>query len=228
MTPERITVYALDTPARASLQCHVRPGKGAFCALYGWDAAPPPIDAGPPARVEEVFAAAVVRCGTLAFLALPDRIPPRTGWDTGRDGSWLRIPPSLADRVRRRRPPSIFATTSPDHARLMFSGPVSWSQQHQVGFLLRAGRLPVLDRRLIAHVMAARDASITSFGLPDDVIALALPAVDGDYLEIVARDDSTLTTIRSAIAGECERRGVTVESRSGAGGDTGTGGTHEA
>ena len=213
MTTERIAVYAVDTPPDPMLQCHTKPGGGAYGALYGWEMEPPPVDAGPPPLVEEVFAAALVQRGTLAFLAERETPSPQPGWTVANEGSWLRIPPTLADRLRRRPPPWIFATSSADHARRMFSGSVSWGQQHQVGFLLRPSRLPVLGRRLVIDVLRARDLSITTLALPDDVIALVLPAVDGDFLEVVARNESTWEAIRTAIIVEYNRRGVAFHVR---------------
>jgi hypothetical protein len=130
------------------------------------------------------------------------------GWVVDGDRAWLRIPPSAGDRLGRRLPPWILATDRADVAGQMFGGRVSWSQQHQVGFLLRPGPLPMLGRQLVLDLMAARDASIAALALPADVIALALPGVDGDLLEIVARAESTRAAIHAAIVRECGGRGV--------------------
>jgi hypothetical protein len=104
------------------------------------------------------------------------------------------------------------ATRDLERARGLFTE-MSWPQQHQVGFVLREGRLPSLTRRLVSDVLSAKDASIGVLGLPEEVLALALPAVDGDYLELVAREQSTREDVRAAVAAECERRGLPFGSR---------------
>lgn len=213
MTTERVTVYAIDATSNRALQRHVVPGEDAHCDLYGWHVEPPAIDAGPEAPVEEALAAALVRCGTLAFLADPDRRPGSSAWTMAIEGSWLQIQPTLFDRVRRRLPPWILATRHAEPARQLFSGAVSWGQQHQVGLLLRDGALPILGRQLVVDLLGARDAPICELGLPDEVIALVFPAVDGDYLEIVAREASTRDAIRGAIADECGQRGLSFDVR---------------
>lgn len=66
---EKLAVYVVDPTQVCELQLHARPGAGAYCALFGWDVAPPSVDAGPPMILETIFAAALVHCGTLAFLS---------------------------------------------------------------------------------------------------------------------------------------------------------------
>ena len=100
------------------------------------------------------------------------------------------------------------ATRAPERARTLFTGSVSWSQQHQVGFVLREGRLPTLTRRHVVDVLAARNSTLSALGLPDEVLALVLPAVDGDFVEVVARDHAIERAMHLAISEECERHGV--------------------
>ena len=105
------------------------------------------------------------------------------------------------------------ATRAPERARKLFTGSVSWSQQHQVGFVLREGRLPTLTRRHVVDVLAARNSTLSALGLPDEVLALVLPAVDGDFVEVVARDHAIEQAMHLAISDECERHGVPFGTR---------------
>jgi hypothetical protein len=49
--------------------------------------------------------------------------------------------------------------------------------------------------------------------LPREIKALALPGVDGDFMEIVVREDAARHLIREFIAVECQRAGVSFVSR---------------
>lgn len=192
MTVERIEMYVLEDLRAPALQLHVRPGAGACCALFGWDVSPPLIDEGPPAIAQAVFATALLRCGTLAFLAEPV---------------------SHAGQLRRPPRPVLAATDRFDRALALFSSTASWGQQQQAGFVFARGALPTLAPRLITAVLDARDASLSSLDLPEHVIALVLPAVDGDYLELVARSPSVREAMRDAVASECTLRGIPFSAR---------------
>jgi hypothetical protein len=206
--------YAMETDRmgelqRRELQLHVCPGPGAFSKVFGWDVVPPPVDAGPPPVLETVFATALVRCGTLACLTdsgPPASSVPRHGWAQVGEDHWSRLSPTLVDRFLRP-PPWMMATRDPERARTLFTG-MSWDQQQQVGLVFRGDRLPHLTWRFVRDLAGARNARIEDLAIPQEVALLALPAVDGDFLELVARERSTLEFAHSAIAAECERRGI--------------------
>ena len=214
MTSE-LAVHVYEDVDDAALQLHVRPGPGAHCALFGWKLPPTHIDAGPAAALAAAFAAALASCGTLAFLETPSPRRRRVlGWFTDGGDAWLAVPASLGDRLRRRPPPWFRATDSAERAGRLFDGSISWDQQAQVGLLLRRDSRPLLDRSLLRSVIHARRIDVAELQLPGDVLALALPAVDGDYLEIVARVVTTRDAICHAITAECARRDIPCEARS--------------
>jgi hypothetical protein len=213
MTKEPVSVYVIDDLRVPQLQLHVRPNIGVHCSLYGWDVTPLLVDEGPPPILQDVFAAALVRCGTLSFLATPSRLPSHSGWFAAGDEHWLRLSPTPSDWLRHRRPPWIMATDNPEQARALFAGTPSWGNQHQIAFILKKGQFPILTRRLVVDLLGARDAVFADFSVPNEIMALALPAVDGDFLEIVAPEKSTREMIRAAIADECSRRRITFSSR---------------
>lgn len=61
--------------------------------------------------------------------------------------------------------------------------------------------------------MRARSVAIEMLNLPREIKALALPGVDGDFMEIVVREDAARHLIREFIAVECQRAGVSFVSR---------------
>jgi hypothetical protein len=128
------------------------------------------------------------------------------------DDHWMRLSPTLYDRVLRRPLSSIMATRSAERARSLFSEG-GWSQQQQIGFLLREGQLPMLTRQLVVTVLDARNVGINELGLPEEIVAVIMPAVDGDYLHTVAREQSTQDAICAAVAAECESRGIPFGAR---------------
>lgn len=115
--------------------------------LLGWDAWPRSIDAGPPPILEDLFAAALIRCGVFAFLHARQRFIRQRGWLMVGDDYWLRLPRTLEDRLRRRPPRWLTASSRADRARSLFDGVTSWSQQAQIGLLLRSGPPPAVTRK---------------------------------------------------------------------------------
>jgi hypothetical protein len=208
MVSQKLAVIAAYDISDPRLQLHVRPGRGAYCALFGWEAEPWPADDGPPELVEQVFATALVTCGTLAFLDVPAQRTSKTAWPSAHGDSWLPIKAALWDRVTCRKPPWVVATDAPARARTVFNGDVNWCRQSQVGFLLQRGRFPRLDRDLILKLLTRRYLELDAIDLPDGVVALVLPAVDGDYMEIVTLDAVQRDLIRDAVANECSHRGI--------------------
>lgn len=205
MTSAWIVDVAEDVPA-PGLQLHVRSGAGAYNAVYGWE--PSPIDAGPPPGVDEMFASALVRCGTVAFLDVPEQRTRRRGWFHDVESSWLPVHGSWLDWLHRRRPPWIRVTDNAACAHRIFDGSVSWDMQAQVAFVLIRGARPSFDRNFIWKLLCARDVPIGDLNLPAEVLALVLPAVDGSYVEIVVRDPALRQHIRDVIAAECDQRGI--------------------
>jgi hypothetical protein len=215
MTTE-LAVYVSDDVHKPELQLHVMPGHGACCLLFGWDVFAAHVDSGPPDVLGEMFAAALTQCGTVAFLDIPDRRLSGAGWLVEMRDSWLAIQSTLLDRLRRRHPPWIRATNDPEHARRIFNGNVSWSMQAQVAVVLKQkkqDKLPLLERRLVQDLVSARDVEIGSLRLPEEVAALALPGVDGDYLEVVTRERSTRDLVRTAVERECGKRAIPFSAR---------------
>lgn len=205
---EHLAVYAIDDVNAPELQLHVQPGPGAHCVLFGWDASPPLIDAGPPPILEQAFAAALVRCGVLAFLHGRTRFLRQRGWFLIGADHWLRLPRTLVDRLRRNPQLWVTATSNAERARALFDDGMTWPLQAQLGLLVPQGQLPTVTRQLVEDVLGARNAPIDALRLPDGVIALALPGADGDFLEVVTRSPATRDAIRSAVASECDQRGV--------------------
>lgn len=104
MTTE-LAVYVSEDVYKPELQLHVMPGHGACCLLFGWDVPASRVDSGPPEVLGEMFAAALTRCGTIAFLDIPDHHLSGGGWLVETRDSWLAIESTLPDRLRRQRPP---------------------------------------------------------------------------------------------------------------------------
>ena len=213
MSPERVTVYVVDEVAAAELELHVRPGTGARCALYGWDVVPEPVDAGPPTQVVDVFAHALAKVATVAFLDAPVPEVRDDGWQLVGGDQWRRLAPTLGQRLLGHRPLALVATRCAERLRALFGGEVSWSQRLQAALVLGDGPLPPITRDQVVAVVEARDADLAALPLPVGVTALVLPAVDGDYLELVGRDPAVVAAIRAAVATECAQRGLGFEAR---------------
>jgi hypothetical protein len=73
--------------------------------------------------------------------------------------------------------------------------------------------MPIFDRRLLVDLLGARDVPLRTLELPGEVIALIFPAVDGDYLELVARETATRDAMRAVIVDECGHRRVSFSVR---------------
>lgn len=85
--------------------------------------------------------------------------------------------------------------------------------QAQVCLVLKQDELPLLERRLVQDLLSARGVKISSLQLPAEVVALALPGVDGDYFEVVTREPLTRNLIRTSVEGECGKRDIPFNAR---------------
>jgi len=205
-------IYVVRDAWSPDLQLHVRCGPGSHTALFGWDVEPPPVDAGPPPLVEGLLARALVAVGPLAVLSV-GRAQSTEGWSADGEDRWLALGRSLGDRIRGLPPLALVATRDATRARTLFSGDLSWSQQAAAGYLLGDGEWPPVSRALVARVMDARDADLADLALPDGVRALALPAVDGDYLQLAASDPEAIDAVAAALSAACADAGVPFEVR---------------
>lgn len=213
MSRRQVEIYAVADVVAPELQLHVRAGTGASALLFGWSREPEPIDGGVPAAVVDIFAHALARNGPVAFLhaAVPAA---RDGvWQEVAGEQWLRLSPTLVQRVRGHRPVALVISRRAERLRELFSGDVSWSQQLQAGLLLREGAAPAISRAHIEALVTARDAAFSTLPVPAEAAALVLPAVDGDYIEMVASSAHVLASLRAAVATESTRRGVLFQER---------------
>lgn len=209
---ERTILWVAEDVLAPELQLHVRPGAGVACALFGWDVTPVPIDAGPPQLVEEILAHALVHEATVAFLH-PEMAPRSSTWESREGDLWLHLPAGLVDRLRGRVASTLVATRRPERARDLFDC-AGWSLRAQVGLLLPEGTPPIFGGELLRRALDANNVAFEELQMPAAIGALVFPAVDGDYLELVARTPALRSAVREAVRRECEARGVVFEVRS--------------
>lgn len=211
MTAE-VAIYSLYDVQGANLQLHIARLPDTFTAVFGWDALHH-VDGGPPDSAIDIFAESFVASGTVAFLDVPENVKSGPGWTRVANDSWLAIPHTLMERISARRPPWVRATNSAGVARRIFQGAVSWEMQTQVAFVLKRDALPEFGRDLVRDLLCARETPLVQLHLPDEVLALVLPAVDGDYVEVASRDPIVREAIRTAVAAACKERGIPFEVR---------------
>jgi hypothetical protein len=205
-----VILYMVHDVRDPRLALHVRPGHSVRHAVFDWDVVPPPVDAGPPSAIAAVFAEALAETGRVAFVDTPIVKLPEHAWHAVGGDAWL----PLARRFREPRA-ALVATRDPARIRTMFSSIAIWSQQNQAGFVLRDGALPMLSRPQVERVITARDVAFDQLALPDEVRALVMPAVDGAYIEVAARDDRMFDHLRDEVAAACRARGIAFEDHGG-------------
>jgi hypothetical protein len=181
-------------------------------ALVGWEAKPEPVAAGPPPAVAAILGQALCRVGRVTFADAA--AAGSEGWRQGPEGDWvIRFPASLGHRLRGRGALSLCSTLRPERARDLFAvAGFDWSQGAQAVLLSNPGDPPPpLSLSDFAALVDAAEADPAALRLDRAIRGLALPGVDGDYLELVALDLALLPAFTDALRAACEAQGVAYE-----------------
>jgi hypothetical protein len=203
-----VILYMVHDVRDPRYQLHVRPGKGVRQAVFDWVVPPYPADAGPPPTIVEVFADALAGIGRVAFIEAPRVKLHDDAWQSVGGEHWMPLP-------RRFLRPRFALAATRDAARIrtMFDGIPDWTQQFQLGLVLRDDALPVLSGKHVERLVTARDVPLEALELPDAIGMLILPGVDGALIEVAARDDRMFDDLRAGVTAGCRRRGIEFDVR---------------
>jgi hypothetical protein len=183
-------------------------GEGALrTAMVEWEPLDD-IEGGVPARVAEAAGDALVTLGRVAYLVDDDkRLPVDGPWTGGDDRPRRRVRPSgLLPRLRRPARTMEATDEAQTAAGLFYLG--HWSLQFQLGIVCdRAKPLPLVSHGWIEHdVLGGRGRSLEQ--LPPDVLAVAVPGVDGDYIGLVCANQAVLDELTAAWSRAAAARGM--------------------
>jgi hypothetical protein len=202
-----VILYMVHDVRDPRYQLHVRPGKGMRQAVFDWVVHPSPADAGPPPAIVEVFAEALAGIGRVAFIEAPPAKLHEDAWQSVGGEHWMPLP----RRFLRPRL-ALVATRGAARIRTMFDGVPDWTQQFQLGLVLRDA-LPVLSGKQVERLVTARDVPLAALELPDAIGMLVLPGIDGALIEVAARDNHMFDDLRASVTAGCRRRGIEFDVR---------------
>jgi hypothetical protein len=208
-----VTCVALaNDPLDQRWELHASPSRSYSSALLGWRSHEHPIDAGVPSDLAAVFARALCEFGMTTFLHSGSAAA------VEHDGSWHRteldqiacvLKPPLWDRVRGRPILSFLRTARPSIVETMFDdGYYQWTEKNQIAFLSRTDTFPPrLDYRTVIKVLEAQ-AEDLSWLAKLECPCLVLPAVDGDFVELIFFDEPSRRRLQETLEESCGNRGI--------------------
>jgi hypothetical protein len=201
---------------------------GMRTGLIDWLLEDAPVDAGVPPDVAELICQALCRSRRVTFLDPRAEETTSPAWSAGPDG-WTRVlQPTLFGRMSGRPRYPLLCTEQPERAAELFSTEgFSWVQKGQIALLSRAsGPPPELGHAQIDAIFRREPIGRIQLGLPADIEALLLPAVDGDYAQLIALEEVHRKRIIDDLASACsdadlrwsivEEKALFVERRRGA------------
>jgi hypothetical protein len=160
-------------------------GEGALrTAMVEWEPLDD-IEGGVPARVAEAAGDALVTVGRAAYLVDDDkRLPVDGPWTGGDDRPRRRVRPSGMLARLRGVSRTMEATDEAQTAAGLFDLG-GWSLQFQLGIVCdRAKPLPLVSHAwIVDDVLGGRGHALAQ--LPPNVLAVAVPGVDGDFIGLV-------------------------------------------
>ena len=182
-------------------------------ALLGWTETDLPVDDGPPDLVIDLVSEAICRSGSVTFFhKLPEGISrdAAKGWTTVEGGSVRALRPPPLERLKGATTIPLWWTSDPVIARRLFSSEGFWWEQRGQLVFLAANEVapPALAYELVKEVFDGER--------PLDLGALAdlgsgavmFPGIDGDFVELVACDETFWRRLLASLEAESARRGV--------------------
>jgi hypothetical protein len=120
----------------------------------------------------------------------------------------LLRPPGLK-RIRRHAFPLI-STSAAEKGRSIFNAePFVWEFGSQIVFLSAADAPPpAIQFDHVDRIFQAELLNRDRLDLPSNITGLLLPAVDGDFVEVVAFDEQLWQTLLRDLDSECTKMGV--------------------
>jgi hypothetical protein len=182
-------------------------GPAARIGLLGWITDAPQIDDGVPHEVARVIARAACRSCLVTFLhPLPEQQAPSTWQPIPRGQGCVVKPPPLKRALRRPTFPLI-ATGDPDLAEsLFYADGFSWELRGQMALLFPTGSAPPpVTYDALEAVFGGEPIDRDHMQLPAGLLGLLLPAVDGDFAQVIALDEPFWLTLPEMLAEECRR-----------------------
>jgi hypothetical protein len=182
---------------------------GSRVGLLDWLLDEDPIDAGVPEDVAELIARALCRTHRVSFLDPRADDSDLEQWIPAEEG-WTRVlQPSLLGRLTRRPRFPLACTGDPDRAAELFrTERFSWDQRAQLIVMSRSsGPPPELSYAQIEAILGGESIGRVQLALPPDVEAIVLPAVDGDYAQLIALEEVHRKRIVDDLASECAQAG---------------------
>jgi hypothetical protein len=192
---------------------------GMRTGLIDWLLDESPVDAGVPLDVAQLICHALCRSRRVTFLdPRAEEEPVSAEWSAEPEG-WTRVlQPTLLGRMSGRPRYPLLCTEDPQRAAELFSiERFPWPQKGQIALLSRAaGPPPDLGHAQIDAIFRREPIGRIQLGLPADIEALLLPAVDGDYAQLIALEEVHRKRIIDDLASACadtDRRWAIVEEK---------------
>ena len=180
--------------------------------LIGWVMRERGVDGGIPHEVAALIARAMSRCATvtvLGTLAESNAVSqsPQSGGST-----WSRVvkPTGIISSRLKKGYPLVTTRNPPLVQALISDGDFSWALKVQRLFLSAPNVLPVLSYEQV-DIAFERPESLNCDDMVRNahLLALMLPAVDGDFVGIISFSDAFWDSLISAFEAECRANQLT-------------------
>jgi hypothetical protein len=180
-------------------------------ALLGWVTDAKTVDAGVPQSVAALLSRALCRCVMLTFLWQPHNgSSAAEPWKPSGKGNVKHLKPGLLERARGNPPFTLLATSDPAVAEnLFYNEKFSWELRAQRVFFSPIEVLPDLDYRHVSTVFNwASNLDVVRHFRGTNVVGMLLPAVDGDFAELLVFDEVQWPSLQQALSQECAAQGI--------------------